>query len=63
MNTLDKIRIKRKIHKLCKMMKKKMDAQGIEHSINTIKYALRNLPQDKREGLLDVCMGVLKNGC
>ena len=58
---LRKKRIKRKISKLCKKMQEKMSLQDTIYCIGVIKSVLRELPESKKEGLLDVCLGVLKD--
>ena len=60
MNIFDKIRIKRKIHKLCVMMQGAMNEEDVIESVCNIKDTLRKLPHDRKEGLLDVCLKVLE---
>lgn len=62
MNIFDKIRIKRKIRKLCAMMQSAMNEEDVAESAYMIKDALRKLPEGRKEGLLDACLKVLKNG-
>ena len=62
MSIWDKIRIKVKIHKLCYMMRKRMNKEDVEESAETMLDTLHRLPQDKKEGLLDAYIEVLKNG-
>lgn len=61
MNIIEKNRIRRKIHKLCLFMQKEMNGEDMVEIVCKIKNALRVLPYEKREGLLDVCLKVLKN--
>lgn len=61
MNMFDKIRIKIKIHKMCSMMRKTMNKSDFSDSACIILDALRNVPQERKEGLLDACLKVLKN--
>lgn len=63
MNIVDRIRIKRKIRRMCKLMEKKMSKKDILECVQMIKWVLRQLSPEKKEGLLDVCLGVLKNEC
>ena len=60
MNVWDKIRIKRKIRKLCCEMRARMNEKDVVESVGTIKGALRFLPGDKKEGLIDVCYKAVK---
>lgn len=63
MNIFDKIRIKRKIRKLCTMMCSVMNEDDVIESVCNIKNTLRKLPNDRKEGLLDACLKVLGNEC
>lgn len=62
MNIFDKIRIKRKIRKLCAMMQSAMNEEDVAESACMIKDTLRKLPEGRKEGLLNACLKVLKNG-
>lgn len=59
MNIFDKIRIKWKIHRMCALMRKRLDYNDLQQSVATIKGALHDLPQERKEGLLDRCLQVL----
>lgn len=56
MGIVEKMRIKIKIRKLCNNIKK---YENREEMICIIKNALRQLPKEKKEGLLDVCIKVV----
>lgn len=59
MNVIDKIRIRYKIHKIAKYTKG-LDRESKEKATQIIVNALRQLSQDKKEGLLDACINALK---
>ena len=61
MNIFYKIRVKNKIRKMCKLMRKRMCKEDVQYSANMILKALHKLPTEKKEGLIDKCLGVLKN--
>ena len=61
MRMFEKIRIKRKIRRLCALMQSAMNENDVIESVGNIKDALRRLPENKKEGLLDVCLRVLEN--
>lgn len=46
---------------MCSMMQKSMNRIDIIESTNIILDALHQLPQERKEGLIDVCLKVLKN--
>ena len=60
MKVIDKIRVKRKIHRLCVLLQKRMNKQDVMECVRNIKDSLRLLPQERKEGLLDVCLKVLR---
>lgn len=62
MNIFDKVRIKRKIHKMFGLMRKQMNEQDIVESVLNIKGVLQELPERQKEGVLDEVLKVLKNG-
>ena len=57
MNIMDKIRIKAKIHKLCNKIRKYNNKDEMVH---IIKNALKQLPEEKKEASLDVCIKVVR---
>ena len=62
MNIFDKIRIKRKIRKMCYLMRNKMNNVDMVESAMIIKTALCQLQMERKEGLIDVCLKVLTDG-
>ena len=61
MNISKRIRIQRKIRKMYGLMRKTMDDADVVDSTATIKIALHQLPKERKEGLIDACLEVLKN--
>lgn len=62
MNIFDRIRIKRKIRKMFYLMRNRMNNADVAESTMTIKTALCQLPMNRKEGLIDVCLKVLADG-
>lgn len=61
MTIIEKIRVRWKIKMLVRGMNKYMTPEDVWKGINTIKFCLHNLPQCKKEGLLDQCLEVIRN--
>lgn len=61
MRMIERMRVRRKIKKIYKMMNKRMSVSDMKESVDMIVQVLRILPSEKKEGLLNVCMEILKN--
>ena len=61
MRLFEKVKLRIKIHRMCVLMRERMNEQDMHESIWKIKHSLRLLPHARKEGLIDTCLKVLQN--